>query len=328
MHGVKIAGELPSKNAGSSWLDRLLSRSRALSAAIVAAVIGWAVVDGLILGNKTVRLACGLLPESLSDLSDFCPRRTPSDPRRILVTEMGIAWDEDNFWKAVSRGDDRAVSLFLRGGMIVDARKLHELLSDQTLTRRASLKQLGEHGASFGAEFCSSDSGTSPTPLLGKTNLSAERFAEYSRDEFALRFVRRFCEGRGISVQLKHRLQRELERLETLQVKNQKLLEARRACVSEVASAYRHKSGKLYPALLGALFDAQTCADNAFPPGVLRGYCEVNLNAMNARCPQRKGCSVEAVTAEDYCAARLPAETADESLKKELEFALVAYQPQ
>lgn len=297
-----------------------------ITGAVALFTFAWWFVDGVALGGRTVGFVCDLAPASLpAPLSGLCGRRADSDPRRLLVADMGLAWDEDNFWKAVARGDDRAVSLFLQGGMGVDAARLHALLDDRTATRRASLDLLSEHGASLGAEFCSSDDASEPSGATAQPHRSVLRFADYARSEIALRFVRKFCAGTDIPTRLADRLRQEDRRLEAAQAANAKLAEAERACVGKVSAAFRYKSGVKFAALNTAVIDARTCADDAFSDGLLRGYCEVNLTAMNEKCPMRSSCTVGQITAAAYCAGRFGSKPADERQKNALEAALSAY---
>jgi hypothetical protein len=78
------------------------------------------------------------------------------DARGHLFKEMGIAWSEENFWSAVKRGDDRAVVLFLSGGMAVSAAGLHEVLTNKDLIKKAPLDKFIELAKNRNGDFCSS----------------------------------------------------------------------------------------------------------------------------------------------------------------------------
>lgn len=235
-HACRVARENPGKTFAYFWGCVFLLVSPIYGANVALQVQQW---------------GCPKLPPWFAGLI-LCPERervvvrspeanVPSkasvfDPRTELFKEMGIAWSEANFWDAVKRGDSRATELFLRGGMSINSRELHTVLSDVLLTRKASLPTLIKFGVPANEEFCSSDD-EGQSPSTTPVHRSVARFAGYAQHEAVLGFVRAFCVGRDIVAPLRKHLSLERQALADIKSSNKQNEGLVRSCESELSAS-------------------------------------------------------------------------------------------
>lgn len=223
-----------------SWVR---SRGTHIRIAIAVALLGLYFFDALLWSSKGVRLACSALPQGWEEnlpcpaskqasLPKADPKQTSSDPRRELKDGMGIVWSEENFWKAVARGDERATALFLRDGMTISSQHLHALLSDTLGVTRAALHQLVELGRTRNAEFCSSNDDAGPSTKPVAAHRTVVRFADYAKDERVAQFVRDFCAGPAIVEALSRHLAAESMRVTNAEQTNARNQKSQSACHS------------------------------------------------------------------------------------------------
>lgn len=206
---MRLSDARPVRPRKPSLAESIRAHKALWTIAGTALVLALIIADSLLLSGKVVRLACARVPAEWQE-SLPCPAATApaGDPRRVLYTQMGIAWGEPEFWAAVRRGDDEATELFLRGGMTVSASQLHEVLSDGKTVRKAALAPLLANSASRSGEFCSWDKG------------GIARLVGYAKDDVAARFVRSFCGDQTIAEALGGALRAEVERASELERAN------------------------------------------------------------------------------------------------------------
>jgi hypothetical protein len=207
---------------------RIVANKGRLTIVATAILVAIILLDALANSKRVLRFACGLVSEEWQETLP-CPggQRVESDPRKTLLTEMGVAWDEENFWKAVRRGDERAVTLFLKGGMTISSAGLHQVLIERTATRKASLDWLLALASTRNAEFCSWDDADGAPVAADRSVL---RFAQYAKDEKALSFVKRFCPNLKVGDALSIRLAGSSKRLQEAASFNERNRKALASC--------------------------------------------------------------------------------------------------
>lgn len=309
-----------------TYLELLWRHKAVVTLGLTVVLLSAIVLDALTNSGRVVRLACGWVPDQWHATLP-CPtsRDIETDPRKILVSDMGIGWDEENFWKAVARGDDRAVALFLRGGMGVSSEHLHRLLSDRTAVRRASLRSLIERRSELNTEFCSSDdaNGSVETDAVSR---STRRFVEYIKDNLVLEFVKEFCAGKDVISPLKNHLAAESQRLSGLRLENEKNTKSYTSCVRQLSrSEYWDK----------IVHGVGSIACN-FADALDRTFCRVEAKAWDRHlskiCPHGiNGCfpanhSYEPVDISAFCGSRYAMKEVDQGRRDALAVAVKAYE--
>jgi hypothetical protein len=187
------------------------------------------VLKGVGIGVALNKAACAAAPSDSDWATHF---DCEVDPRAVLYKEMGIAWSEDNFWRAVERGDTRAVSLFLKDAdMKISGVRLHKVLRDPVLAQRAPLDILAAKSPGRHAEFCSSDDEAGPLAPPPQEHRAAVRFAMYAGNNVVADFVSKFCNGRDIVAPLRHHLRSAETEIATLTDRNKQSTQKRDACV-------------------------------------------------------------------------------------------------
>lgn len=244
------------------------------------------------------------------------PSTAPSlDPRAELFKEMGIAWSEANFWDAVKRGDDRATTLFLRGGMTISSFGLHEVLTDKLFIKKAPLNRFLEIAKRQNREFCSSDDTDGKAKV--DEHRSTMRFAGYVKNAASTTFVREFCQGSDLATTLRERLAIETKKIEE-QERSAALNRKRQlACISrfETDESARRWSAAVKNRMADCLFPntdelERGLCKHDFP--LLPGWNGWEVNVGNLK-------NIDYLTGvRDFCRNRFAVRSADTTLRDAL----------
>ncbi|WP_428515253.1 hypothetical protein [Roseovarius sp.] len=90
--------------------------------------------------------------KATENLANNAKKETSADPRKEL-SNIGLPWGEQNFWKALSSNDTRALQLFMNSGLPVSKLKIWKKARMGGISPAAS-KSLASVGFSFTKEEC------------------------------------------------------------------------------------------------------------------------------------------------------------------------------
>lgn len=307
-------------------------------------MIGFVVVDAALWSGKVIHWACSYVGENRRPFGPCLPTARPStvsskpdepkvraeqthsDPRRELKDGMGIDWSEENFWKAVARGDERATALFLRDGMTISSQQLHAVLSDRVGVKRAALHQLVEMGRTRNAEFCSSDDDAGPSSKPLAAHRTVLRFADYAKDEQVSQFVQKFCGSSAIVDALNRHLAVESNRVTSVEQVNARNQKSQSECLARFLTDpafVRYRD-----VIRGAA--SRGCRRDEIKDELERSLClhpfpfvqQTNAygNVLGREFHYEPG-------VRDFCAKKFPVRAVDRSKRDELASAIALFRP-
>jgi len=208
---------------------------------LAAALVAFYAFDALLLSSKGVSLVCGQLP-SKWQLHPPCPGEhvaSASDPRALLRSQMGIEWSERNFWDAVKRGDERAVTLFFmegKQGMSISSAGLHQVLVDREYFRNLPKAAFLAVAQEKNEGACSSDDVATEVAHTVPAYRSVSRFVDYARDQDVAAFVAEFCKGSSLVSDLRRQIAWQQTRMAQIERENEATRRERDGCAGNLGS--------------------------------------------------------------------------------------------